>query len=150
MTSAGRSSTACWAIERGQAPRAQPRLAPVVELSTERAQLADDDGLVGAALLGERLLEQREPRRRVGDGQQRVRDGADHRQQRARRLFVAPILREGARELEARLVERRVERDGALQVGDAVAQALELLDLELSQRREPPRVDVPELAARAR
>ena len=136
-------------VERRQTPRAEPRLAAVVELSAERAELAHDDGLVGAPLLRERLLEQREPRRRIGDRQQRVGRRGDHREQRARGLFVRAHLGEGARELEARLVERRVERDGALQVGDAVAQALELLDLELPERGEPPRVDVPELLPQA-
>ena len=108
-------------FERGQPAGAQPRLAAVIELPAEGSQLAHHDGLVHAPLLRQRLLQQRQSRRRIGDGEQRVRRGRHHGQERPRCLLVGSHLRERARQLEARLEEGRVEGDGPLQMLDAVA-----------------------------
>ena len=119
VTSVGRSSAPCCGIERPGPARAQPRQAPLVELPGQRAQLAHDHGLVDAALAGRAICSSSErPAAGSAIDSSGWAVGLIIAEDRARRLLVRAHALEGARELEAALVQRGVERDGALQVGD--------------------------------
>ena len=136
-------------VDRPRAPGAQPRGPRLVEIAGEGPELGDDDRFVLLPLGGQRLLEEREPGGRIGDRDERLGRGREHPDQELRRLVVRAHLGVRARELEACLVERRVDGDRPLQVGDAVAEARERVHLELAERREPARVDPPQLVSEA-
>ena len=100
-----------------------------------------------AALGVERALEELEGCGRIGDRRERLGRRRDHAHDGLRGVVVRAEAREGGGELEARFVERRIDLDGALKVTDAVAQAIELLHLDVAERREPARVLISELLA---
>ena len=104
-----------------QAARAEPGVAPVVEITRDGAQLADHERLLASSLRAERALEQLEARARIGEPRERPRRRRDHREERLRRILVRADARVRRRELEAGLVQRRVHLRGPLQVRDAVA-----------------------------
>ena len=107
-----------------------------VQMSDNHALLLVEEALEQGQ--GDPCVRERRERARVGDDQPE--EGADGR---------LPRLRPGVRvgELEARLVERRVELHRPLEVRDALLEPLQCVDLQLPQRGEPPRVGEPAVAA---